>query len=160
MLKRNYLILLLLLTSLSLPFWFEDKEVKLQKQHVKETAIEAKNHYVMYGKEEAYKLFQNVTEHFVEGEYYVFVFENTTCLVHPTIPELVNRNLKELTDPTGKYFIKDFLKLMKKKKQGWVSYLWPNPNTMETSAKYSFLIRLEDKPLTYLGVGFYKNKTD
>jgi methyl-accepting chemotaxis protein len=73
------------------------------------------------------------------GKEYVFVYDyNGINVVHPVKPEWVGTNRIDERDPTGKYFIREFIEVAKKG-GGHVDYLFQLPQSTERAAKVSYI---------------------
>src|SRR5262249_8021962 len=73
------------------------------------------------------------------GKEYVFVYDfNGVNVVHPVKPEWVGTDRIEEHDPTGKYFIREFIEVAKKG-GGHVDYLFQLPHSTERAAKVSYI---------------------
>ncbi|HEV3397195.1 MAG TPA: cache domain-containing protein, partial [Xanthobacteraceae bacterium] len=73
------------------------------------------------------------------GKEYVFVYDYKGInLVHPVKPEWVGTDRIEEHDPTGKYFIREFIEVAKKG-GGHVDYLFQLPQSTERAAKISYI---------------------
>ncbi len=90
------------------------------------------------------------TKKFIDGELYLFVFDYTgICMAHGQQADLVWKNLINLKDTFGSYFVQDFVKAAKAG-GGWVTYQWRGA----TKITYVKPVAKGDK--TYLiGCGFY-----
>ena len=71
-------------------------------------------------------------------ESYVFVLDENGVLKVHLKPALVGKNMLNVKDIKGRFFVKDFLKLGKSGSGGWVSYYWRNPKTGKISLKHSY----------------------
>lgn len=74
------------------------------------------------------------------GALYVFMYVTEPrglMIAHANNPELVNKNLYDLTDPNGKLFVKAYLDGAIDSKEGHseVSFEWPNPVTNKIENK-------------------------
>jgi methyl-accepting chemotaxis protein len=73
------------------------------------------------------------------GKDYVFVYDfNGINVVHPVKPEWVGTDRIDEHDPTGKYFIREFIEVAKKG-GGHVDYLFQLPHSTERAAKVSYV---------------------
>lgn len=82
---------------------------------------------------------------FVEGSLYAFAYDlNGTMIAHPKNPKLVGKNLIEVPDAEGKFFRKEIIETAKTKGEGWVDYLYKNPETSQVEPKTTYLKRLDD----------------
>jgi cytochrome c len=69
-------------------------------------------------------------------------------------PKLVGRNLLSLRDAEGRLPIVDVNRVALGEGQGWVDYLWPNPQTKRIQRKITNVVRIDDR--TVCGSGFYQ----
>jgi cytochrome c len=69
-------------------------------------------------------------------------------------PRLVGRNLAALRDAEGRLPIVEINRVGLTDGQGWVEYLWPNPQTHRVQRKITYVVRIDDQ--TVCGSGFYK----
>ena len=73
------------------------------------------------------------------GKEYVFVYDfKGVNVVHPVKPEWVGTDRIDEHDPTGKYFIREFIEVAKKG-GGHVDYLFQLPHSTERAAKVSYV---------------------
>ena len=92
---------------------------------------------------------------FVEGELYVFCHSaDGHVLANGGNPKLVGRNLLSLRDAEGRLPIVDVNRVALGEGQGWVEYLWPNPQTKRIQRKITYVVRIDDR--TVCGSGFYQ----
>ena len=106
------------------------------------------------GKEKAFAEFTNQKGRFVDRDLYIFVVDfNGITLAHGGSPKLVGKDMRELKDADGEYFIKKFIELDKTKGNGWVDYKWGNPVTKKIEPKSTYIQRVDDY---FLGCGIYK----
>lgn len=105
------------------------------------------------GKEKAYAEFTNGTQ-FKDRDMYVFVVKHDgSALAHGANPKLVGKNVGELKDGDGKFFVKELIEVSKAKGKGWVDYKWPHPVTKALEAKTTYVEGVED---TIVACGVYK----
>ena len=108
------------------------------------------------GAEKAFEEFSNRDPKWVDKDLYVFAVKTDgTVLAHGGNKTLVGKSLIEMKDANGKLFIKEMSDLTKAKGNGWVDYLFTNPQTKKTEPKSSFVIALPGSD-GFLGVGIYK----
>ena len=106
------------------------------------------------GKEKAFTEFTNPKGKFVDRDLYIFVVDfNGLTLAHGGNAKLVGKDMSELKDADGKYFIKAFIELAKTKGNGWVDYKWVNPVTKGIENKSTYINKVDDY---FLGCGIYK----
>ena len=86
---------------------------------------------------------------------YVFVFDMTgRCLSHGNDPSLIGRDLSQLKDSAGKYFIKEMVSVALRKGKGWVDYQWSNPTTKRIEGKATYVLKTGND--RFIGCGIYK----
>jgi cytochrome c len=106
------------------------------------------------GKDKAYGEFNQQKGKFVDRDLYVFVFDfNGTMLSHGANEKLIGKNLVELKDAEGKFFVQKMIEVAKKEGKGWVDYQWTNPVSKKIEPKSSYVQKLDD---VFLGCGIYK----
>jgi cytochrome c len=97
----------------------------------------------VYGKDRAFVEFNKKPGRFTDRDLYIFVSDlNGTILAHGANKTLIGRNIIELKDIDGKYFIKQMLLIARTKGSGWVDYKWNNPSTSKIETKSTFLQRV------------------
>ncbi len=85
---------------------------------------------------------------------YFFINKGTTTILHPLKPSLNGRDLKNLKDKDGVYFIQQFTEVCNKKGSGIVKYKWENPKTKLVEDKISYVFKF--KPFNWIiGTGEY-----
>ena len=89
----------------------------------------------------AQKSAEDVINTFLYGEdgYFYILNYKGVMLVHPIKKELIGKNLMNLKDPDGKYFIKEMVDIVKNKGEGFVAYKWPKPGFKKPVPKVSFV---------------------
>jgi cytochrome c len=113
-------------------------------EEAKALAIKAAKFVEANGKEKGIAEIGNPKGQFVKGELYVTMQDtNGIHLANPMAPALVGQNHLELKDPTGKYFIKEFIEIVKTKGGGWSDYEWVNPATKKLQAKKAWIQKVE-----------------
>jgi signal transduction histidine kinase len=87
---------------------------------------------------------------FKDRDLYVFCADlDGTTTAHPTHK---GKNLKELTDKSGKKFGEEIFKVAAEGKVSQVKYMWPKPGSDKPVQKVSYVTRAGDQ---VCGVGFY-----
>lgn len=106
------------------------------------------------GKEKALAEASNSKGQFIDRDLYLSVYDlNGKVVAHGTNPRLIGKDVLELRDADGKYFMKEILSKAKTDGYGWVDYKWVNPVTKEIQAKSAYLERADD---LIFASGFYK----
>ena len=92
---------------------------------------------------------------FHRGELYVLAYDfNGVVIGHPVNPKLLGRNLIDVPDPDGKFFLREIVETAKTKKSGWVDYRYKNPETGKIESKTTFVRAAGD---FILAAGVYKD---
>lgn len=60
-------------------------------------------------------------------------------VMHPINPKLEGQDLSENKDPTGKRLFVEFVKVVRERQEGTVSYLWPKPGSQTPVEKVSYV---------------------
>ncbi|MEA3290497.1 MAG: cache domain-containing protein [Campylobacterota bacterium] len=85
---------------------------------------------------------------------YFFINKGTKTELHPIKPELNGKDLKNIQDTDGVYFIKEFVDVCKNNGSGIVTYKWENPKTKIIEDKISYVFYFE--PFDWIiGTGEY-----
>ncbi len=85
---------------------------------------------------------------------YYFINLGTKTIMHPIKPSLNGKDLKNLKDKDGIYFIQEFANVCEKDGSGIVSYKWGNPKTKLVEDKISYIFKFE--PFNWIiGTGEY-----
>jgi cytochrome c len=69
--------------------------------------------------------------------------------------KLVGKNVLEIKDVNGKYFVKDGIDAVKKHGNAWIDYSWPNPLSQKIEPKSTYSEKYED---LVISCGIYKDK--
>ncbi len=96
------------------------------------------------GTEKGYAEISNKSGQFIQGELYLVVYGlDGKCLAHGANPKQIGRDLIDLTDVDGKYFIKERVTLVKGKPDGvWQDYKFTNPTTKKVEPKVMYCEKL------------------
>lgn len=107
------------------------------------------------GTEAGYAAISEPKGQFYDRDLYLFTFDATgKALAHGANPKLIGKNMLEIKDQDGKYFIKEFYEVANKKGKGWIDYKWPHPVTKVIEQKSTYVEKLDDG--TIIGCGIYK----
>jgi len=66
---------------------------------------------------------------------------------------MIGKDLIELTDADGKFFVKERIEIAKTKGKGWQNYKFSNPSTKKIEDKTAYIEKYED---FIVGSGAYK----
>jgi signal transduction histidine kinase len=96
------------------------------------------------GTEKGYAEISNKSGQFIQGELYLVVFGlDGKCLAHGANPKQIGRDLIDLTDVDGKYFIKERVSLVRGKPAGvWQDYKFTNPVSKKVEPKVMYCEKL------------------
>ena len=108
------------------------------------------------GPEKAYKEFNTPGSPFFDGELYIFAYDmQGNNLALGANPKMTGKNLLELKTADGKFYVKDFIEIIKAKGEGWYDYKWTNPETKKLQDKTSFIKKIPGAD-AFVGCGIYK----
>jgi cytochrome c len=82
---------------------------------------------------------------FVWKDSYVFSVsvDNATTLAHPINPKHVGKSMMAIKDPNGKMFFAEFAEVgASPAGEGWVDYVWINPNEQTPTPKHTYVMRV------------------
>jgi cytochrome c len=114
----------------------------------------AEAYYKANGKEKALQEFNNPKGEFVNGDVYVFAYDETgTIIAHPVNAKLVGTNTLEVPDVDGKFWRKEAMEKVKKDGSAVVDYKFKNPSSGKVEQKTSYFKRVGD---IIIGCGTYK----
>jgi signal transduction histidine kinase len=89
------------------------------------------------------------TGKYAERDLYVAVLDlSGTNLANPVNPRMVGKNLLDLKDIDGRYFIKQGIDEVKRKGTAWIDYKWINPVNGQLELKSSYIERFDDFAIT------------
>ncbi len=104
-------------------------------------------------------IYQRISvKRFGNDDYFFILKPNGILIVNPTFKQYIGKNVINLKDKNGKYFVKDIIKKALSHKNGaFVKYIWINPVTNKKETKTSYVIY--NKNLNaIIGSGLYFNK--
>lgn len=113
-------------------------------------------HIKKVGRDKAFADFNNKHGAFTDRDLYVVVYDlKGKVLAHGANEKLIGKDVLELRDMDGKYFVKERVEMMSKSPdaKGWQDYKFMNPVTRQIEPKSMFLQRLDDM---IVGCGIYK----
>ncbi|MEK6794003.1 MAG: cache domain-containing protein [Spirochaetota bacterium] len=114
--------------------------------------------YQANGEAKAVAAFHDKKGQFVDGDYYVFMYNFTgVCLAHGMLNEKVGKNWIEQKDIDGKLYILDIVKTAKSDKGGglWTpTYKNRVPTTKAIQTKTSFVMKVPGKDVL-IGCGIF-----
>lgn len=113
-------------------------------------------HIKKVGREKAFADFNNKNGPFTDRDLYVVVYDlKGKVLAHGANDKLIGKDVIDLRDVDGKYFVKERVEMMSKSPdaKGWQDYKFMNPQTRAIEPKQMYLRRFED---IMVGCGVYK----
>jgi len=106
------------------------------------------------GREKGFAEISNLKGQFVDRDLYVTAYDlQGNCLAHGQKAAMVGKNLLELRDPDGKYFVKERVEMAKTQDSFWQEYKFTNPTSKQIEPKVMYLEKYED---FLVGCGVYK----
>ncbi len=106
------------------------------------------------GKDKAFAEFSNPQGKFIDRDLYIFVYDmDGKCVAHGFNQKMIGKDLKEMKDPDGKYYVKDRIEIAKTKGFGWQDYKFTNPTTKKLENKTAYIEKYENY---IVGCGAYK----
>ena len=156
MIRRLSLALFALVFAFALPAAAQDKSKGTDKEAIAmvEKAIA---HIKKVGREKAFADFNNKSGPFTDRDLYVVVYDmKGKVLSHGANEKMIGRDVLELRDTDGKYFVKERVEMMSKgpNAKGWQDYKFMNPVSKQIEPKQMYLQRFED---IIVGCGIYKS---
>ena len=96
------------------------------------------------GKDKGYAEVSNKEGQFIDRDLYLVVYGlDGKCLAHGANPKQIGRDLIDLTDVDGKYFVKERVALAKSKPAGfWQEYKFTNPVSKKVEPKVMYCEKL------------------
>src|SRR5471032_1055244 len=114
-------------------------------------------HIKKVGREKAFGDFDSNAGAFTDRDLYVVVYDmKGKVLAHGANEKLIGKDVIELRDSDGKYFVKERVEMMSKSPdaKGWQDYKFMNPVSRQIEPKSMYLQRSED---LIVGCGIYKS---
>ena len=114
----------------------------------------------------AFAEFRRKGSRWFNDQYFLFVYDRAgTNTFHPTIPELVGKNLMDLRDMHGKpliRFITDVCRNPQRDAHAWVFYLWQEKNEFEPKWKSAYVrkVVMPDGEVCAIGAGHHHLKIE
>ena len=110
--------------------------------------------YKANGQDKAFAEITNTKGQFVKDDLYVFVYDiKGKCVAHGFNQKMVGKDLIDLKDAEGKFFVKERVEIVKTKGKGWQDYMFTNPTTKKLEHKTAYVEKMDD---FIFGCGAYK----
>lgn len=145
--------LMLLLGSASVQAQDKSKGTAAEATAMVDKAIA---HIKKVGREKAFADFNSKSGGYTDRDLYVVVYDTKgKVLSHGANEKMIGKDLIDLRDNDGKYFVKERVEMMSKPgAKGWQDYKFMNPVTRAIEPKSMYLVRYED---IIIGCGIYKS---
>jgi cytochrome c len=128
---------------------------RMKKEDAQAMVKKAVSFIQQSGAEAAYKEITGKTGKFNDKELYVVVYQlDGKVAAHGSNDKLVGKDLSDLQDVDGKYFVKERIELARKQASFWQDYKFVNPTTKKIEMKQMYCERLAE---TAVCAGIYKN---
>lgn len=114
-------------------------------------------HIKKAGRDKAFADFNNKDGPFTDRDLYVVVYDiKGKVLSHGANEKMIGKDVIELRDNDGKFFVKERVEMMSKAPdaKGWQDYKFMNPVTRQIEPKQMYLQRMDDM---IIGCGVYKS---
>ena len=106
------------------------------------------------GKEKAFAEINTPKGQFVDRDLYIFVYDlNGKCVAHGFNPKMIGKDLLEMKDVDGKFYVKERIEIAKTKGKGWQDYKFTDPVSKKIEQKTAYIEKTED---IIVGCGIYK----
>jgi len=97
------------------------------------------------GKDKALAEISNPKGKFIDRDLYIFVYDmNGKCVGHGFNQKMIGKDLVEMKDPDGKFYVKERIEIAKTKGKGWQDYKFTNPLTKKVESKTFYFERYKD----------------
>lgn len=111
-------------------------------------------YYKTNGENKAFAEINNPKGQFTDRDLYIFVYDiNGKCVSHGFNAKMIGKDLVEMKDPDGKFFVKERIEIAKTKGKGWQDYKFTNPVSKKIEQKTAYIEREGD---LIFGCGVYK----
>lgn len=106
------------------------------------------------GKDKAFAEFSNPKGKFIDKDLYIFVYDmNGKCVAHGANQKMIGKDLAEMKDPDGKFYVKERIEIAKTKGKGWQDYKYTNPISKKIENKTAYIEKTDNY---IVGSGTYK----
>lgn len=106
------------------------------------------------GKDRAFAEISNGKGKFIDRDLYIFVYDMTgKCVAHGFNQRMIGKDLGEMKDQDGKFYVKERIEIAKSKGKGWQDYKYTNPVSKKIEGKSAYIERIDD---LIVGCGVYK----
>ena len=107
------------------------------------------------GREKALAEFSDPKGRFAYRDLYIMVYDmNGKCVAHGFNQKMIGKDLIEMKDPDGKYYVKERVEIAKTKGKGLQNYKFTNPESKKIDDKTAYIEKYDNY---IFGCGAYKN---
>lgn len=122
---------------------------------VKDLVEKATATFAEKGTDYTLKLIGSINGPFFKKSTYVLAGSlNADVLAHPALKSLVGKNLMQLKDARGTFFVKEFVRVATGPGAGWVEYWWTKTGEKEPLLKKTYVMRVPGQDI-FLAAGYY-----
>ncbi len=106
------------------------------------------------GKDKTFAEINNPKGKFVDRDLYIFVYDMSgKCVAHGFNQKMIGKDLIEMKDSDGKFYVKERIEIAKTKGKGWQDYKFTNPLSKKIEQKTAYIEKVDD---LIVGCGIYK----
>jgi signal transduction histidine kinase len=107
-----------------------------------------------HGKDKAFAEINDPRGQFTDRDLYVVVYDlNGKNLAHGQNPRMIGKDLIDIRDGDGKYYMRERIEIAKTKGKGWQDYKFLDPLTKKIEPKSMYVEKVDD---VIIGCGIYK----
>lgn len=120
-----------------------------QQSGTKDEAValvkKAAAHYKSVGKDKSFADFNDPKGGYTDRDLYIVVYGmDGNCLAHGANLKQIGKNLLELRDPDGKFFVKERVEIGKSKESFWQDYKFINPVSKQVENKSMYMEKIDN----------------
>jgi cytochrome c len=106
------------------------------------------------GKDKALAEISNPKGKFIDRDLYIFVYDmDGKCVGHGFNQKMIGKDLVQMKDPDGKFYVKERIEIIKTKGKGWQDYKFTNPLSKKIENKTAYIEGIDG---LIVGCGVYK----
>ena len=129
-------------------------EQHASKADAEQMVKKAVAYYRKNGRERAFAAFQRPGP-FIDRDLYVSVYTLDGVSVAHINQRMIGKNMMDLRDPSGKYFVRERMEAARQRDSGWQDYSFFNPVTKKIEPKDMYWQRADD---LVFAVGAYRTQ--
>ena len=151
MLSRICLLLLVASFAIARPSSAADYGTKEQAVAMVEKAI---SYMKANGKEKTIAAINSHDPQFIDRDLYVVIYDmNGKNVAHGGNPRMVGKNLIDIKDKDGKYFMRERIEIARSKEKGWQEYWFVNQVSTRIEKKIMYVEKADN---LIFGCGIYR----